>query len=396
MRDYRNRRDRWMSRRSSRMMPCMPVDDGQHAPEHMSHFPMHFPGMYWTRSRRFIFWRFVMIFGGIALAFLVALAILHYTGDFPRPFQPESPPNRPPFAPVFFLCGIPLAFVLVVSLVAGWAFRRIGTPFADIMSAADTIAKGDLSVRLREDLPGEIGQLGHRFNHMTSELERAEKQRRNLTADIAHELRTPLHIIQGNLEGMLDGVYEPTPENITNTLDETKLLARLVSDLQTLSLAEAGQLPLHPTNFLLADLVNDLVSSFSAQAASLGIDLRADISNPSKKITADYDRLDQSLSNLIANAMRHTPQGGVVSMKTETTPAGVRVVVQDTGEGISAEDIPFIFDRFWRGNKSRTDRTNSGLGLAIARQLIHAHQGTIEVQSELKAGTKFIIELPGD
>ncbi len=152
----------------------------------------------------------------------------------------------------------------------------------NIFSAIDSVSEGDLSVRVPEHYPRQFGQLAKRFNHMVSELERAEQQRRNLTADIAHELRTPLHIIQGNLEGIIDGVYQPTPEHINNTLDETKLLARLVNDLQTLSLAEAGQLPLHPTRFLLADLMDDLTSSFSSQAASLGIDLHTSISDPPK------------------------------------------------------------------------------------------------------------------
>jgi signal transduction histidine kinase len=229
---------------------------------------------------------------------------------------------------------------------------------------------------------------------MLNELERAEQQRRNLTADIAHELRTPLHIIQGNLEGMIDGVYEPTAENINNTLDETKLLARLVNDLQTLSLAEAGQLPLHPSRFLLADLIHDLTSSFSSQALSLGIDLKENIAQPSQQISADYDRLNQVLSNLISNALRHTSKDGTISLITESTEDKIQITVKDTGEGISAEDLPFIFDRFWRGDKSRTGRINSGLGLAIARQLIQAHSGEINVESEIGKGTNFIIELP--
>jgi signal transduction histidine kinase len=238
-----------------------------------------------------------------------------------------------------------------------------------------------------------------RFNKMVGELERAEQQRRNLTADIAHELRTPLHIIQGNLEGVIDGVYEPTPEHINNTLDETRLLARLVNDLQTLSLAETGQLPLHPTRFLLADLIADLTSSFSAQAASQSITLVTNITNPNQELTADYDRLNQVLSNLISNALRHTPPAGQITVETESVTGekrSVRIRVKDTGAGISPEDLPFIFDRFWRGDKSRSDRVHSGLGLAITKQLIQAHGGEISVHSEglPGKGTLFIIELP--
>jgi two-component system OmpR family sensor kinase/two-component system sensor histidine kinase BaeS len=302
------------------------------------------------------------------------------------------------------LCGLPLLFMFIASLIGRWGFRRFGTPMADVMSAIDAVAEGDLSVRVREHFPGDLGQLARRFNHMIAELERADQQRRNLTADIAHELRTPLHIIQGNLEGILDGVYEATPDHINNTLEETQLLARLVNDLQTLSLAEAGQLPLHPTRFLIVDLMADLTSSFSAQAASLGVDLQTEISDPSLELTADYDRLNQALSNLISNSLHHTPQGGRISIHAEAGKQvdkytgkpvdGLRITHHDSGVGIPPEDLPFVFDRFWRGDKSRSNRAHSGLGLAITKQIVLAHGGTIDVESEVGKGTTFIISLP--
>jgi two-component system OmpR family sensor kinase/two-component system sensor histidine kinase BaeS len=353
-----------------------------------SHDHPHFPP-HWNNKRRSIFRGVAFVFGAMTFFIIAAIAIaIYYTATQPMPHGGMMSGMLIP------LCGLPLLFILIASLIGRWGFRRFGTPMADVMSAIDAVAEGDLSIRVREHFPGDLGQLAQRFNHMISELERAEQQRRNLTADIAHELRTPLHIIQGNLEGIIDGVYQPTPEHINNTLDETKLLARLVNDLQTLSLAEAGQLPLHPTRFLIADLMADLTSSFSAQAAALGISLQTNTSDPAKEITADYDRLNQVLSNLISNATRHTPKGGKISIETDSTPNGTRITLHDSGQGIPAEDIPFIFDRFWRGDKSRTERTNSGLGLAIAKQLILAHGGTIEVQSEVGKGTTFIIELP--
>jgi signal transduction histidine kinase len=354
----------------------------------MKHNQPHFPHHSWKGSRRVFILPFFLIFGMISLLFIVGIGTIIY-------LVLTQQTNIVRGSWLWFFCGIPFIFIFITSIIGSLTFRRFGRPMSDILSAIDAIAEGDLSVRVTEHYPRQFGQLAQRFNHMIAELERADRQRRNLTADIAHELRTPLHIIQGNLEGIIDGVYQPTPEHINNTLDETKLLARLVTDLQTLSLAEAGQLPLHPTRFLLADLLADLTSSFSSQAASIGISLQTNIHDPSKEITADYDRLNQVVSNLISNAIRHTPQGGIISLVTESVSSGLRILIKDTGEGIPAEELPFIFDRFWRGDKSRTQRGNSGLGLAIAKQLILAHHGTIEAQSKINEGTIFIIELPG-
>jgi len=297
------------------------------------------------------------------------------------------------------VCGAPFAVVVLVIFTIFTLYTRYGKPVEEIINAIDSIAEGNLAVRVPDDDSPQFNEIIKRFNKMVGELERAEQQRRNLTADIAHELRTPLHIIQGNLEGIQDGVYKPTPEHINNTLDETKLLARLVNDLQILSLAETGQLPLHPTHFLLADLIHDLTSSFSSQAASQSIDLTTSVADSTQEITADYDRLNQVLSNLISNALRHTPEGGTISIETESGSSkerSVRIQVKDTGSGIASDDLPFIFDRFWRGDKSRSERTHSGLGLAIAKQLIHAHGGTIDAQSDglPGKGTVFTIELP--
>ena len=372
----------------------MHPDERQHPPFH--HGPPHSAHHRWRNSRRF-FLPFAIFFGGVAFLFLIAIGVIIYF-SMTQGMEHFHNGMRPPI-PVF-ICIIPIAFFIIASVAGNFTFRRYGRPMTQIFSAIDAISEGDLSVRVPEHYPRQFGQLAQRFNHMVGELQRNEQQRRNLTADIAHELRTPLHIIQGNLEGMIDGVYEPSTENINNTLEETKLLARLVNDLQTLSLAEAGQLPLHPTRFLLIDLIEDLTSSFTTQAASLGIALRSNITDRSQEIDADYDRLNQVLSNLISNAIRHTPQDGTIAIETSTAPfgetssSGIRIAVKDTGSGIPSEDIPFIFDRFWRGSKSRTERVNSGLGLAIAKQLIHAHHGTIEVQSEIGKGTMFIIELP--
>lgn len=337
------------------------------------------------RGRRFLpfgfffFGIFSLFFGGVAA--ILYWAFTEYSG----------------FRNIWLLiCAAPVAVFVLAVFTMFTMYMRFGKPLGDMFNAIDSVAEGNLSVRVKENKSDMFSELIKRFNKMVEELERAEQQRRNLTADIAHELRTPLHIIQGNLEGLLDKVYEATPEHINNTLDETKLLARLVDDLQTLSLAETGQLPLHPTRFLLADLMQDLTSSFSSQAKAQGITLSSEMDDSAQQLNADYDRLNQVLSNLISNALRHTPSGGKISIEAESIQGqerSVRIRVKDSGVGIASENLPFIFDRFWRGDKSRTNRSNSGLGLAISKQLILAHKGTIEVESEVGKGTMFVIEL---
>ncbi len=295
------------------------------------------------------------------------------------------------------LCGAPVIVAVLAIFAVFNLYIRFGKPLEELFNAINAVGEGNLSARVTEKKSDMFSELFKRFNNMVGELERAEQQRRNLTADIAHELRTPLHIIQGNLEGIMDGVYQPTPEHIENTLEETRLLARLVNDLQTLSLAETKQLPFHPTRFALAELIRDLTSSFSSQAALQNVELSVSLADSNQQITADYDRINQALVNLISNALRHTPAGGKIIVETESIAGEkrrVRIKIQDTGAGIPPEDLPFIFDRFWRGEKSRTERTHSGLGLAITKQLILSHSGKIEAQSAEGVGTTFIIELP--
>ena len=345
----------------------------------------------WKRQRRFFVKRFasvllmMMILVGSGMALLAFLLTRLMGGNAHTTL-------------LVWIGGMGLALALpLLALALGLrAFRTVAMPLADIMTAADSVTAGDLSVRVPERGSGEFVRLARSFNTMMTELQRSDQQRRNLTADVAHELRTPLHIIQGNLEGILDGVYEPSNEHIAATLEETRQLSRLVDDLRTLSLAESGQLPLKREPVNVADLLADVVTSFSVQAENAGIQLTQQSTTVSESLTieADGGRLDQVLSNLVSNALRHTPSGGSISLSATQTDEQIIIRVSDTGEGIAAEEQPFVFDRFWRGDRARTRSGGTGLGLSIASQLIKAHGGRIRVNSEVGKGTTFVIELP--
>jgi two-component system sensor histidine kinase BaeS len=364
--------------------------------KHEWHGP-HWRGGHWQgkggrrRQPRFFFFLFAAVFGLMALLVVGGMGLMAIL--LTRLVQGNAQT-----AGLVWLsgCCLSLALPMIAMGIARSAFERIARPLADVMAAADAVASGDLTARVPAHNAGDFGRLGHSFNRMAEELERAEQQRRNLTADVAHELRTPLHIIQGNLEGVLDGVYEPTAEHIQATLEETQLLARLVEDLRVLSLAEMGQLPLLRQPVDISELLADVVTSFSGPAEAAGVHLAINgASQTGLLITGDPVRLDQVLGNLVANSLRHTPAGGQVTLTAQPIENGVRLTVTDTGEGIAPEDLPFIFDRFWRGDRARshTAGAGSGLGLPIARQLIQAHGGRIWAESARGQGTRMIIEL---
>ena len=343
----------------------------------------------WHAKRRVLFFRFMGVMATAVVFFLLGMAGLAYI------FTSLFGGNAQATTLVWLIgCGMALAFPLLVILIARRSFRSVVDPLARVMAAADAVAEGDFSVRVPERGSGEFGRLTRSFNRMVSELELADQQRRNLTADVAHELRTPLHIIQGNLEGIADGVYEADAEQIDRLLGETRQLSRLVEDLRTLSLAEAGQLPLKLEQVEVGELLADAATSFSGQAETAGVDLQYSIRDEGKDlvIQGDVGRLDQVLSNLVANALDHTPRGGEISIRAAPGQNGVQIEVADNGRGIAEEDLPFIFDRFWRGEGAR--QASSGLGLAIAQQLVQAHGGSIRVESQLDEGTTFSMHFP--
>ena len=353
----------------------------------------HFPHRHiHSDKRRFLWLRFIGFFLFLAIPLLIVggfVGIMYRSGNF-HPRMLDHSPLRALF------CFVPILVIGLLMYLGSRAFRRMGTPLANVMTAADAVAEGDLSVRVPErGRPGELRRLSESFNRMVDELASADQQRRNMTADVAHELRTPIHILRGNLEGLLDGVYEATPSQIESMLDEIRLLSRLVDDLQTISLAEAGQLPLNIEQVNIAELLADVQTSFSGQAEELDVNLTVNVDDAALTVNADAGRLDQVLGNLIGNALRYAPAETCIRLEAESSPMGARLRIRDEGQGISPEDIPFIFDRFYRIEKSRTrEEGGSGLGLAIAKQLIQLHHGKISVESELGKGTTFTIDLP--
>lgn len=291
-----------------------------------------------------------------------------------------------PFAPL-----IGLAILALIVTVIGRAIRRVAAPIGDVMEAADRIAAGDYRVRVTPRGVPEMRRLADSFNQMTARLATEEDQRRHLLADVAHELRTPLAVIRGNLEGMLDGVYPRDDAHLAPVVDETAVMARLLDDLRTLSLAEAGVLHLHREATNVAALIADLVAAFTPRATTAQITLSG-TDEDLGEIDVDPVRLREILENLVANALRYTPPGGRVRIEATKTAKTMTFAVSDTGAGITPDDLPHVFDRF----RKSADSGGSGLGLAIAKRLVEAHGGEIHAESQFGRGSTFRFTMPVD
>lgn len=274
-------------------------------------------------------------------------------------------------------------FLAVLTILIGiLLLRRMVNPLAQVVAAARAVAGGDLSTRVSVSGPDDLRALSDSFNHMAAALERNNNERRDMLADIAHELRTPLTIMRGRLEGIVDGIYPANTEHITPALEETYLLERLVEDLRLLTLAESRQLHFEQNNVSLNDLSRHVIAMFRAEAEEKQIQLTAQLPETDATITADHQRTEQVVGNLVANAIRYTPEGGKVWITVEEAEGRVALSVSDNGPGIPPEDLPRIFNRFWRAEKSRSRASGgAGLGLAIARQLVEAQGGQISASN---------------
>jgi two-component system OmpR family sensor kinase/two-component system sensor histidine kinase BaeS len=297
----------------------------------------------------------------------------------------------------FGLAGWAPALLILVILFTGavltrvfGVMRHVASPLRAVMDAADGVAGGDYTVRVREYGPPPMRALAHSFNTMTERLQHADRQRRDLMADLAHELRTPLSVLQGRIEGLVDGVYPRDDPQLLQLLDETHVLSRLIEDLRTLALSDAGVLELDTEPTDIASLLRDIVRSAEAVADGKQISLHVNAAPAAVTLDIDAVRIREVFTNVLSNALRHTPAGGLVTVALSDSDERVTITVSDTGEGMPPEDVARMFDRFYKGSSSR----GSGLGLTIARNLVTAHGGEITAASRVGEGTTVTVVLP--
>lgn len=293
-----------------------------------------------------------------------------------------GPPSFGPF--------IGLGIIIVATVFVVRRIRRTVGPLVEVMDAADRVAQGDYAARVAGSGPKEVSRLISSFNAMAERLDVNETQRRRLFADIAHELRTPLSVIQGNIEGMLDGIYPRDDDHLAPLLDETRVISRLLNDLQTIATAEAGMLQLHREPAAINDLLRDVLAAFTPLATSQGIALV--IAGDPVLVDANIDavRIRQVLDNLVSNAIRYTPAGGTIRISVHQEGDDVAYTVTDTGKGMDPEEAARMFERFVKSK----DSGGSGLGLAIAKGIVEAHGGTISANSSSGEGTSVRFTLP--
>jgi signal transduction histidine kinase len=340
---------------------------------------------------------FVQRFAGVAIVLLIFVVILASIGGFifASIFGLLGPDRPGQDGVVVSLRFGGLALLLLAILFVGGRVRTITKPIDEMVDATRRVTHGDYSVRVSRPRgrPRELVELAAGFNTMTERLETNERQRRSLLADVSHELRTPLAVVRGNVEAIVDGVHPADAEHLAAILDETLVLSRLVEDLRTVALSEAGTLALHREPTDLGLLIEEAAHSFETMASAGGVAIV--VAGPAPDLPlldVDPVRIREVLDNLVANALRYTPAGGTVTISTELATAArfVQVALKDTGSGIAPELIDHLFDRFAKSADSR----GSGLGLAIARHLVEAHGGTISAVSQAGNGTAIRFSLP--
>ena len=293
----------------------------------------------------------------------------------------------------FLLAG---AIAAVIALVlARWLARGMTQPLRDMALAARRMQTGDYTTRVTTTSRDEVGQLAAAFNRMSQELEHLEASRRDLVANVSHELKTPITAIRAHLENLLDGVEQPDPKTLQVMLTQSERLGRLVEQLLDLSKLESGEVALHREEMPLAPVVSQVMSEIDVARSDRGVHLEQDLPDDLPTVDADRERVHQVLFNLVDNAVRFTPSGGEVRIEAHRHNGSVQVRVADTGSGIPPEHLPRLFERFYRVDSARArEDGGTGIGLAIARSVVEAHGGHLEAQSELGKGSVFTFDLP--
>lgn len=332
----------------------------------------------WQRFGRRMFARFVafaivMVIGLVALGALLAAVI-------------GSVDTQAALIAVLLIVVILGGFALLVSSFV----RRTVRPIRSLISAAGAVADGDYSARAQPTSSAVIQPVVTSFNDMAGQLEAADAQRRQLLADLGHELRTPLTVVRGEIEAMIDGVHEADAEHLELLLDEATVMERLLADLRTLSLAEAGALPLHPEPTDISALVADVADTYRRRASESAVTISTELDESLAEQWADPVRVREVVANLVVNAIHAMPDGGSVALRTRQAVEGVEIDVEDTGHGIAEEDPDVVFERFRRGSSS----TGSGLGLTISRDLVEAHGGSLWIVRSDESGTLVRASLP--
>lgn len=362
------------------------------------------PPQRWRHIRGAPFFRrmgcFFLIFN--AFAFIGFLALLRFILAPFIEFHGVPPLERPG---LIFPLGVAGFFIVAASILWGVRnLRKMSAPLDDLLDATKKVADGNYSVRVEAKGPPEVYSMMQGFNSMAERLQANDKQRRAMLADVSHELRTPITVIQGNVEGILDGLYPADEARLKSIIEETQILSRLVDDLRTLALAESGSLKLMRELTDVGDLVRDTVTGFEAQALEKEIKIELALADV-EELNVDPLRLREVLSNLVGNALRYTPGKGVVKIAVTETGSGVGgdalageaaskqsvlISVEDSGAGIPPVDLPYVFERFYKSS----DSGGMGLGLSIAKYLVEAHGGIIWAESEAGKGTKISFTLP--
>lgn len=288
-----------------------------------------------------------------------------------------------------------LILAVFATLIGLLLTRRVVTPLAEVIAAAEEIASGNLKTRVRVQAPDDLRDLSDSFNKMADSMERNDRERREMLADIAHELRTPLTILRGRLEGIIDGIYPADEKHIGPALEETYALERLVEDLRLLTLAESRQLAFEKQPLDLNELARHVVNIFQAQADENQVQLALQEDPAAGRVLLDAGRTQQVIGNLVNNALRYITSGGRVLIEIHAQGGRVSIAVSDNGPGVPEADLPYIFNRFWRGEKSRSRSSGgAGLGLAIARQLVEAQGGSISARNLPTGGLQMTCDFP--